>query len=103
MPANDLNTELVVRKPGGAGVSLRRVALIEAVGELGSITAAAKQLGLSYKGAWDAIQALNNLFDSPVIEAAPGGKSGGAAFVTPRGRAVIMGFRRVQQEIDAAF
>lgn len=83
-------------------VSLERVALIEAVEELGSITAAAKRLGLSYKGAWDIVQALNNLFDTPLIEAAPGGRAGGAAQVTARGRDVVMAFRRVQHEIDTA-
>jgi molybdate transport system regulatory protein len=83
-------------------ISLERVALIEAVDELGSITAAAKRLGLSYKGAWDIVQALNNLFDAPLIEAAPGGRTGGAAQVTPRGREVVTAFRRVQSEIDAA-
>jgi len=83
-------------------VSLERVALIEAVEELGSITAAAKRLGLSYKGAWDIVQALNNLFEAPLIAAASGGKSGGAAVVTPRGREVVVAFRRVQGEIDAA-
>ena len=83
-------------------VSLERVALVEAVDELGSITAAAKRLGLSYKGAWDIVQALNNLFETPVIEAAPGGKAGGAARVTPRGREVAQAFRRVQGEIEAA-
>jgi molybdate transport system regulatory protein len=78
------------------------MALVEAIGELGSISAAAKQVGLSYKGAWDAVQALNNLFDGPLVEAAPGGKAGGTASVTPRGRAVIQAFRRVQAEMDAA-
>lgn len=83
-------------------VSLDRVALIEAVGELGSITAAARRLGLSYKGAWDIVQALNNLFETPLIAAAPGGRAGGTAQVTARGRAVVAAFRRVQGEIDAA-
>lgn len=83
-------------------VSLERVALIEAVDELGSITAAAKRLGLSYKGAWDIVQALNNLFETPLIEAAPGGRAGGTARVTPRGREVARAFRRVQDEIEAA-
>ena len=83
-------------------VSLQRVALIDAIDELGSITAAAKRLGLSYKGAWDIVQALNNLFETPLIEAAPGGKAGGAAVVTARGREVVTAFRRVQSEIDAA-
>ena len=79
MDAN-LTATLSVRR-GGSNVSLERIALIEAVGDLGSISAAAKKVGLSYKGAWDAIQTLNNLFDAPVIEAAPGGKAGGAAQV----------------------
>ena len=83
-------------------IGLERIALLEAVDELGSITAAAKRLGLSYKGAWDIVQALNNLFAAPLIEAAPGGRSGGAASVTPRGREVAVAFRRVQAEIDAA-
>ncbi|MBU4435234.1 MAG: TOBE domain-containing protein, partial [Alphaproteobacteria bacterium] len=81
---------------------LERIALVEAVGELGSITAAAKALGLSYKGAWDAIQALNNLFDAPLIAASAGGRAGGVATVTPRGHAVVRAFREVEREIGAA-
>lgn len=99
--ADDLSAALTLRR-GASRVSLERVALLEAVGELGSISAAAKRLGLSYKGAWDVVQALNNLFDAALIEAAPGGRSGGAAQLTPRGRAVVAAFRRVQGEIDAA-
>jgi molybdate transport system regulatory protein len=102
MAEGDLNASLSLRRGSAPRVALERAALVEAVGELGSITAAAKKMGLSYKGAWDAVQALNNLFDTPLIEAAPGGKTGGAAIVTARGRAVIATFRRVQEEIDAA-
>ncbi|HEY4167544.1 MAG TPA: TOBE domain-containing protein [Reyranella sp.] len=85
-----------------ARVGLDRVALVEAVAELGSISAAAARLGISYRGAWEAVQALNNLFDGPLIEATTGGKAGGAAIVTPRGKAVVTAFRRVQTELDAA-
>lgn len=98
----DLSASLTIRRGALARVGLERVALVEAVAELGSISAAAKKLGLSYKGAWDVVQALNNLFDTPLIEAAPGGRSGGAAVVTDRGRAVVTAFRRVQGELDAA-
>lgn len=97
-----LNATVTLEKPGVPRVALSRVALLEAIAELGSITAAAKRLDLSYKGAWDAVQALNNLFDGPLIEAAPGGKSGGTARLTPRGLAVVDAFRRVQAEMDAA-
>lgn len=98
----DLSASLVLRRGSLARVGLERIALLEAVGALGSITAAARQLGLSYKGAWDAIQALNNLFDAPLISASAGGKSGGAAAITPRGHAVIGAFREVEREIGAA-
>lgn len=102
MPDSDLSASLTIRRGALARVGLERIAMVEAVAELGSISAAAKKLGLSYKGAWDVVQALNNLFDSPLIEAAPGGRSGGAAVVTPRGRAVVTAFRRVEQELGAA-
>jgi len=96
----DLTASLTLRR-GAARVSLERVALLEAVGELGSISGAAKRLGLSYKGAWDVVQAMNNLFDGPLIEAAPGGRTGGTAAITPRGQAVVAAFRRVRAEIEA--
>jgi molybdate transport system regulatory protein len=97
-----LSATVVLGRPGLPRVALARMALLEAIGELGSISAAARRCGLSYKGAWDAVQALNNLFDAPLVSAAPGGKTGGAAAVTPQGRAVLAAFRRVQAEIDAA-
>ena len=99
----DLTSLLTITRGAGGRVSLDRTALIEAVDELGSISAAARRLGLSYKGAWDAVQALNNLFDTPLVEAAPGGRSGGAAVVTPRGRALAAAFHRMRSELDAAF
>ncbi|MDB5440636.1 MAG: molybdenum-dependent transcriptional regulator [Caulobacteraceae bacterium] len=96
-----LSAALTLRR-GAARVGLERVELLEAIGELGSITAAAKRLGLSYKGAWDGVQALNNLFDGPLVQTAAGGRTGGAAGLTPRGAAVIAGFRKVAGEIEAS-
>lgn len=97
-----LTVSVSVKRGPEARVGLERVALIEAVAETGSISAAAHRLGLSYKGAWDIVQALNNLFDVPLIEAAPGGRAGGAARVTERGRQVAQAFQRVQSELEAA-
>src|SRR3954463_3216414 len=89
----------LVAPPRGAGA---RMALVEAIGELGSISAAARKVGLSYKAAWDAVQALNNLFDTPLVAAAPGGAKGGAAEVTARGHGVLGAFRRLQGQMQAA-
>ena len=96
-----LDAALFLRR-GASRVGAERIALLEAVAELGSISAAAKRLGLSYKGAWDGAQALNNLFDGPLIAAQPGGRSGGAAQVTDRGLAVIAAFHKVETELAAA-
>ena len=99
---SDLSAALVLRRGATGRVGLDRIALIEAIDETGSITAAAIRLGISYRGAWDTVQALNNLFDGPLVEAQPGGRAGGMAAVTPRGKAAIAAFRRVQAEVDAA-
>lgn len=99
----DFSASLILKRGALARVGLERIALLEAVARRGAISAAAKDVGLSYKGAWDGVQALNNLFDTPLVSAAPGGKSGGAAHVTPRGQAVIRAFRAAEREVGAAF
>ena len=99
----NFSASLILKRGGLARVGLDRIALLEAIARLGSISAAAKDAGLSYKGAWDGVQALNNLFDAPLVSAAPGGRSGGAAQVTARGQAVIRAFRAAEREIGAAF
>jgi len=75
-----------------------RVALLAAVAEHGSITAAAKAVGMSYKGAWDAIEAMNNLAGEPLVERLAGGKGGGGTRLTRRGAQLVENFLK----IDAA-
>jgi molybdate transport system regulatory protein len=98
--ADALRALLQLRKGSASRVGAERVALLKAIAEQGTIAAAAKQVGLSYKGAWDAVQALNNLFERPVVEAHPGGQSGGAAVVTPAGHALIAAFARLEAELS---
>ncbi len=89
---------------GGAGarVGSERIALLEAIGDLGSIAQAARAAGLSYKGAWDAVRAINNLFDTPLVVATAGGRHGGGAAVTEAGRVVIAAFHAVEGELSHA-
>ncbi|MBW8880498.1 MAG: TOBE domain-containing protein [Asticcacaulis sp.] len=90
-----LKALLMLRKGTDIQVGASRMDLLRHIAELGSISAAAKAVGLSYKGAWDAVQALNNLSARPLVVAQAGGRSGGAAEVTPAGLALIDAYRRV--------
>ena len=91
---------LQFRKGPGARVGPDRIRLLEFIRDLGSIKAGAAAQGLSYKGAWDAVQALNNLFERPLVLAHTGGAQGGAANVTPAGLAVIRAYRKVETELS---
>lgn len=97
--AEDLTASLLLRRGAGLRVGAERIALLEAIDRHGSIAAAAKAVGLSYKGAWDAVQALNNLFDEPLVVSRAGGAKGGLANLTPRGAAVVRTFRAVEVEL----
>ncbi len=72
-----------------------RIELLRAVAEHGSITQAAKAYGMSYKAAWDAIDAMNQRASQPVVERVVGGRGGGSTQVTEFGRRLIARFEQV--------
>jgi molybdate transport system regulatory protein len=75
-----------------------RIRLLEMIDEHGSITKAAKAVGISYKTAWDTMDAINNLSDRPLFVRMAGGKSGGGTRLTDEGREVIRKYRVVLEE-----
>ncbi|HKT64457.1 TOBE domain-containing protein [Burkholderia sp. 22313] len=75
-----------------------RIALLAAIGDTGSITRAAKAVGLSYKAAWDAIDTMNNLAGEPLVTRSTGGKGGGGTTLTPRATSLIAAFRTIERE-----
>ncbi|MFP4075945.1 MAG: TOBE domain-containing protein [Halochromatium sp.] len=75
-----------------------RIGLLERIGERGSITQAAKAAGISYKAAWDAVDAMNNLAPTPVVATATGGRGGGGARLTDEGRRLIQAYRTISAE-----
>ena len=75
-----------------------RIELLAAIGEFGSISAAARAVGMSYKSAWDAVDAMNNLADAPLVVRAAGGRRGGGTQLTGRGRELVAVFRAVAAE-----
>lgn len=79
---------------GGA----RRIALLDAIERTGSITAAAREVGLSYKAAWDAIDAMNNLAGEPLVLRTTGGKGGGGSILSARARQLVETFAAMERE-----
>jgi len=75
-----------------------RIDLLAQIDATGSITAAARSVGMSYKGAWDAIDAMNNLAGEPLVLRAAGGKGGGGTRLTDRARRLIATFRALEAE-----
>jgi molybdate transport system regulatory protein len=79
-------------------LSDKRVALLERIGECGSISQAAKLAGLSYKGTWDAVDAMNGMFGEPLVVTMTGGKGGGGARLTATGARIVDVFRALRRE-----
>lgn len=75
-----------------------RIALLAAIGDTGSITRAAKAVGLSYKAAWEAVDTMNNLAGEPLVARSTGGKGGGGTTLTPRATSLIAAFRTIERE-----
>ncbi|MGD0186917.1 MAG: winged helix-turn-helix domain-containing protein [Roseiarcus sp.] len=80
-------------------VGLGKANLLQYIEESGSIAAASRQMGMSYKRAWYLIDTMNAYFREPVVTATKGGKSGGGAHLTPTGRAVLDAYRRMEAEV----
>jgi molybdate transport system regulatory protein len=74
-----------------------KVDLLEAIAQTGSITAAARQLGMSYRRAWLLVDTMNRCFKAPVVEAEAGGKRGGGTRLTKSGTEAVRRYRRIEQ------
>ena len=79
-----------------------KVDLLEAIGRTGSISAAGRELGMSYRRAWLLVDALNHMFPDTLVSAAPGGSRGGGAKLTDYGRGVAAAYRRVEARARTA-
>tara|TARA_Y100000588_G_scaffold239513_1_gene253246 strand:+ start:540 stop:911 length:372 start_codon:yes stop_codon:yes gene_type:complete len=88
----------------GAAVALGpgKVALLEAVDKSGSITGAARYMGMSYRRAWKLIEAMNNDFKVPLIATSSGGRGGGGALVTKAGFDALKRYRSMETKAGQA-
>jgi molybdate transport system regulatory protein len=94
----NLHAELTVRVGDEMFANARRIELLRQIDQLGNLTQAAKQVGYSYKGAWDAIDDMARLSGGTLIERHAGGKGGGSTHLTERGQQVLRNFSLIQAE-----
>jgi molybdate transport system regulatory protein len=85
----------------GARIGPGKAALLESIRDTGSISAAARDMGMSYKRAWLLLDSMNQAFTEPVVTAAPGGAGGGGATLTPFGAEVLERYRRINDRAAA--
>ncbi len=76
--------------------------LLERIDRCGSIAAAGREMGMSYKRAWELVGTLNAMFREPVVESTRGGPGGGGAVLTEAGRIVLNHYRGFEAEAEDA-
>jgi molybdate transport system regulatory protein len=76
--------------------------LLARIAETGSISAAGRAMGMSYKRAWQLVETLNGYFRSPLVMAATGGKAGGGAQLTALGKQVLAQYQAMTAATEAA-
>jgi len=79
-----------------------KIRLLEEIAAKGSISAAGRTIGMSYKRAWDLVAELNHAFQAPLVTTRIGGQERGGATLTPLGHEVIDHYRAIEQAAVAA-
>lgn len=86
-------------EPGGR-IGPGKIELLEKIASLGSISAAGRAMGMSYRRAWELVEETNQIFGKPVAIRQIGGKHGGGATLTPLGLALISRFRAIERAVS---
>ncbi|KGM07966.1 DNA-binding domain of ModE [Methylophaga thiooxydans] len=89
------NNDIVAIGPGKAD-------LLEAIETHGSISAAGRAMGMSYKRSWDLVNAMNTSFKHPLVHTSKGGSHGGGATVTAFGQEILQHYRQLEQKVHAS-
>ena len=79
-----------------------KAALLQAIGDTGSIAAAGRRMGMSYRRAWVLVKTMNACFHEPLVEAAKGGIGGGGARLSATGEQVLALYRAMEDHAATA-
>lgn len=95
-----IKTKIQLFNEAGNAFGPGKAQLLNAIAEFGSISAAAKSMGMSYKRAWDLVNAMNAGFQSALVVTKIGGSQGGGAEVTELGLKVLSLYQEATQKAD---
>ena len=95
-PALTLRVDLGRRGALGPG----KINLLEAIDTEGSITAAGKKLGMSYRRAWLLVESVNTMFKEPAVSTKHGGANGGNASLTRLGAEIVSRYRQIEKAAE---
>jgi molybdate transport system regulatory protein len=101
-PRPELRWRIRVNMGEAIAIGPGKVDLLEAVGREGSISAAAKSMGMSYRRAWLLVDELNRSLKRPALLAAAGGARGGGTELTEAGRELIALYRGIEAQAREA-
>jgi molybdate transport system regulatory protein len=79
-----------------------KIALLEAIGQTRSITAAAKTMGMSYRRAWILVDEMNRSLARPAVASTTGGERGGSSALTDVGVELVALYRRIEARAERA-
>ena len=96
-----IGNRLWLKKNGQSYLGKGRVELLKAIIELGSISAAARSMNMSYKKAWESVDAMNSVSDEPLVTRTTGGSGGGGTTVTNAGIEAIKLYELIDQRCIA--
>jgi molybdate transport system regulatory protein len=82
----------------GRAIGPGKIELLEAIAATGSISAAGRDMGMSYKRAWQLVDDLNQTFTVPIVQTSKGGGRGGGATLTPAGVRVLAAYRAIERK-----
>jgi molybdate transport system regulatory protein len=95
-PRKNTGPQLRVLLGSAIAIGPGKADLLEAIARTGSIAAAGRTLGMSYRRAWLLVDTMNSSFRSPLVGAAKGGRRGGGATLTANGKEVLVRYRRME-------
>jgi molybdate transport system regulatory protein len=98
----DARVAVRIDLPGGCQIGLRKIALLEAIHAQGSIAAAARAIGITYRSAWNWVEEINGVLREPAVTAKTGGLKGGGAVLTSVGTEVVVLYRYIEAHAQMA-